>query len=142
MINTAAQSVRTINYKSIAISTRMLSRLSTTKKRKEKKEEMKDRRWLTSKAACWQSFVYCILQSAVSLYANASLVAGRISLRCSGLVGSRSSSNSCIIIIQLDHFEQQLSLARFRYRIYDKMDVRSDIEGQMQERGIEEAPGY
>ena len=24
----------------------------------------------------------------------------------------------------------------------DKMDVRSDIEGQMQERGIEEAPGY
>ena len=24
----------------------------------------------------------------------------------------------------------------------DKMDVRSDIEGQMQERGIEEAFGY
>ena len=24
----------------------------------------------------------------------------------------------------------------------DKMDVRSDIEGQMQERGIEEALGY
>ena len=24
----------------------------------------------------------------------------------------------------------------------DKMDVRSDTEGQMQERGIEEAPGH
>ena len=58
---------------------------------------MKDRRWLTSKAACWQSFVYCILQSAVSLFANAPPVAGRISLRCSGLVGSRSSSNNYII---------------------------------------------